>query len=168
MYNILLFTGVLVLVFVCVLAMLFILMQRPNANAGMGSALGGAATESVFGGETTSVLTKSTSVLITVFFLLCIGLYFAFVARGTHQKDSAANLSIEQAEQKTAAESSLYTDENGNPLTVETTLPAEETASVPAEQPPAAPAEPVPAPEEQAPAAPEEQPASAPAGDPAQ
>ncbi len=129
MYNILLFTGVLVLIFVCVLAVLFILMQRPSSNAGMGSALGGAATESVFGGETASVLTKTTSVLITLFFLLCIGLYFAFVARSS-QNEATANLTIK--EDVSAQTESLYTDAEGKPLE---NVPAEKPAEAPAKTP---------------------------------
>ncbi len=129
MYNILLFTGVLVLIFVCVLAVLFILMQRPSSNAGMGSALGGAATESVFGGETASVLTKTTSVLITLFFLLCIGLYFAFVARSS-QNEATANLTIK--EDVPAQTESLYTDAEGKPLE---NVPAEKPAEAPAKTP---------------------------------
>ena len=81
MYNILLYGSVLVLAFVCVLVVLFVLMQRPSANSGMGSALGGATTESVFGGETANVLSKATAIFIALFFLLCAGLYFAFVAK---------------------------------------------------------------------------------------
>lgn len=129
MYNILLFTGVLVLIFVCVLAVLFILMQRPSSNAGMGSALGGAATESVFGGETASVLTKTTSVLITLFFLLCIGLYFAFVAR-SNQNEATANLTVK--EDVPAQTESLYTDAEGKPLE---SVPAEKPAEAPAKTP---------------------------------
>lgn len=129
MYNILLFTGVLVLIFVCVLAVLFILMQRPSSNAGMGSALGGAATESVFGGETASVLTKTTSVLITLFFLLCIGLYFAFVARSS-QNEATANLTIK--EDVPAQTESLYTDAEGKPLE---NVPAEKPTEAPAKTP---------------------------------
>lgn len=81
MFNIFISVALLVLAFVCVLVVLFVLMQRPNANSGMGSALGGAATESVFGGETASVLSKATVVFITLFFLLCAGLYFGFLVK---------------------------------------------------------------------------------------
>ena len=80
MFNILLFTAALVLFFVCALVVLFVLMQRPSANAGMGSALGGATSESVFGGEAAGVLSKATVIFITLFFLLCAGLYFGFIA----------------------------------------------------------------------------------------
>ncbi len=106
MYNIFLFGALLVLGFVCVLVILFVLMQRPNANAGMGSALGGATTESVFGGESASVLSKATTIFIVLFFLLCAGLYLGFVHRG-NGKSEAENLKIET--QSESSETSLIT-----------------------------------------------------------
>ena len=56
-------------------------MQRPSANAGMGSALGGGAAESVFGGESANVLSKMTTTLTVILFILSFGLYLGFVAR---------------------------------------------------------------------------------------
>lgn len=94
MFNILLFTAALVLFFVCALVVLFVLMQRPSANAGMGSALGGATSESVFGGEAAGVLSKATVIFITLFFLLCAGLYFGFIAKST-RGDVAESLKME-------------------------------------------------------------------------
>lgn len=41
MKDFLLYASVVILFLVCVLVVLIILMQRPSANAGMGSALGG-------------------------------------------------------------------------------------------------------------------------------
>lgn len=96
MFNILLFTASLVLFFVCALVVLFVLMQRPSANAGMGSALGGATSESVFGGEAAGVLSKATVIFITLFFLLCAGLYFGFIAKST-RGDVAESLKMETA-----------------------------------------------------------------------
>ncbi len=96
MFNILLFTAALVLFFVCALVVLFVLMQRPSANAGMGSALGGATSESVFGGEAAGVLSKATVIFITLFFLLCAGLYFGFIAKST-RGDVAESLKMETA-----------------------------------------------------------------------
>ncbi|NBP90477.1 MAG: preprotein translocase subunit SecG, partial [Opitutae bacterium] len=66
---------------VSILVVLIILMQRPSANAGMGSALGGGAAESVFGGESANVLTKMTTTLTVILFVLSFGLYLGFVAR---------------------------------------------------------------------------------------
>lgn len=122
MFNILLFSAVLVLFFVCALVVLFVLMQRPSANAGMGSALGGATSESVFGGEAAGVLSKATVIFITLFFLLCAGLYFGFVAKSS-RNDTAETLKMEAVPAKPA---SLVT----------TDAPAEtQTGKVPEEAP---------------------------------
>lgn len=102
MFNIFLYSAVLVLFFVCVLVVLFVLMQRPNANAGMGSALGGATSESVFGGEAAGVLSKATVIFITLFFLLCAGLYFGFVAR-TSEDAGAETLKLEAVKSEPTA-----------------------------------------------------------------
>jgi preprotein translocase subunit SecG len=56
-------------------------MQRPSANAGMGAALGGGAAETVFGGESANVLSKMTTTLTVILFVLSFGLYLGFVAR---------------------------------------------------------------------------------------
>ena len=81
-------TAIVLLFLVCILAVLVILMQKPSANAGMGAALGGGAAESVFGGESANVLTKFTSFLTVLLFLLSLGLYLAFVA-GEKRETSA-------------------------------------------------------------------------------
>lgn len=73
-------TAIVLLFLVCILAVLVILMQKPSANAGMGAALGGGAAETVFGGESANVLTKFTSFLTVLLFLLSLGLYLAFIA----------------------------------------------------------------------------------------
>jgi preprotein translocase subunit SecG len=56
-------------VFVAVLMMLVILMQRPKSE-GLGAAFGGGVTENLFGAQTTNVLTKVTGWLAAIFFLL--------------------------------------------------------------------------------------------------
>ena len=61
MSDFLLYASVVALFLVCILVVLVILMQRPSANAGMGSALGGGAAETVFGGESANVLSKMTT-----------------------------------------------------------------------------------------------------------
>ena len=81
----LLYTGVLFLAFVCLVTLIVILMQRPSANAGMGAALGGGAAEQAFGGEAGNVLTRLTTSLIVIFFLLSFGLFLGFKAKfGAH------------------------------------------------------------------------------------
>jgi preprotein translocase subunit SecG len=56
-------------VFVALLMMLIILMQRPKSE-GLGAAFGGGVTENIFGAQTTNVLTKITGWLAAIFFLL--------------------------------------------------------------------------------------------------
>ena len=80
MSSFLLNTAIVLLILTCVIGVLVILMQRPSANAGMGAALGGGAAESVFGGDSANVLTKVTSFLILLLFVLSFGLYLAFIA----------------------------------------------------------------------------------------
>ncbi len=131
MYNIFLFGALLVLGFVCVLVILFVLMQRPNSNAGMGSALGGATTESVFGGESTTVLTRATTIFIVLFFLLCAGLYLGFVARGTDRDAAEEALKIEQPKEDTTQQpqqpgASLITTEAPTPESTAPEAPAQE------------------------------------------
>ena len=81
MTDFLLYAAVVFLFLVSVLVVLVILMQRPSANAGMGSALGGGAAESVFGGESANVLSKMTTTLTVILFILSFGLYLGFVSR---------------------------------------------------------------------------------------
>ncbi len=81
MSDFLLYASVVALFLVCILLVLVILMQRPSANAGMGSALGGGAAETVFGGESANVLSKMTTTLTVILFVLSFGLYLGFVAR---------------------------------------------------------------------------------------
>ncbi|MFM7208737.1 MAG: preprotein translocase subunit SecG, partial [Verrucomicrobiota bacterium] len=81
MKDFLLYASVVALFVVCILVVFIILMQRPSANAGMGAALGGGAAESVFGGESANVLSKMTSTLTVILFILSFGLYLGFVAR---------------------------------------------------------------------------------------
>lgn len=81
MKDFILYASVVALFVVCILVVLIILMQRPSANAGMGAALGGGAAESVFGGESANVLSRMTTTLTVILFVLSFGLYLGFVAR---------------------------------------------------------------------------------------
>ena len=60
-------------VFVALLMVLLILMQRPKSE-GLGAAFGGAVTENIFGAQTTNVLTRMTAWLAGIFFLLTFAL----------------------------------------------------------------------------------------------
>ncbi len=79
MTSILIGLFTLVLVIACILLVLVILMQRPNANAGMGAALGGGMAEGAFGGEAGNVLTKATVKLTIIYFLLSASLYLGYI-----------------------------------------------------------------------------------------
>lgn len=164
MSSILIYGGLTVLAFVCVLVVLFVLMQKPSANAGMGSALGGSASESVFGGEAAGVLSRATVIFIAAFFILCAVLYLAFLGarpsgegKGLKLKEAtvqpaepeAPAAAIVPAEEGAAApaESAESTAAVPAPESVPASVPATET--VPAVEP--AP-ESVPAQEESAPA----------------
>ncbi len=74
-----------ILLLVCVIMTVIILMQRSSANAGMGTALGGGAAESVFGGETANVLLKNTVIVAVLFFVLSFGLYLGTLAQYKHR-----------------------------------------------------------------------------------
>lgn len=88
--SILLTIFTLVLVVLCLFIGLIVLMQRASSNAGMGSALGGGAAESAFGGETANVLTRLTIWSIVAFFLLSLGLYVGFLYQASHNTEAGS------------------------------------------------------------------------------
>jgi preprotein translocase subunit SecG len=125
MSDFLLYASVVALFLVCILVVLVILMQRPSANAGMGAALGGGAAETVFGGESANVLSKMTTTLTVILFVLSFGLYLGFVAR---EKPSVKALDAAA----TAAPAA--------PAAAAPAAAAPDTAAAPASAAPAAPA----------------------------
>lgn len=66
-----------VLVIVSVFVILLVLMQRGDANGGLGAAMGGGMAESALGAETSSTLSKWTKNTAIVFFVLGFGLYLS-------------------------------------------------------------------------------------------
>ncbi|MEY2489137.1 MAG: preprotein translocase subunit SecG [Verrucomicrobiota bacterium] len=70
-----------VYVFVALLMVLVILMQRPKSE-GLGAAFGGGVTENIFGAQTTNVLTKITGWLAAIFFLLTFVLSILYAHKG--------------------------------------------------------------------------------------
>lgn len=97
MSGFLISTSIVLLFLVCVLAVIVILMQKPSANAGMGAALGGGAAESVFGGESANVLTKFTSFLTILVFLLSFGLYLAFISDEKREASALDKVAVPSA-----------------------------------------------------------------------
>ena len=71
-------------VFVALLMILVILMQRPKSE-GLGAAFGGGVTENIFGAQTTNVLTKITGWLAAIFFLLTFALSILYAHKGNTQ-----------------------------------------------------------------------------------
>jgi preprotein translocase subunit SecG len=69
-------------VFVCLLMVGVVLMQRPK-NEGLGAAFGGGMTENIFGAQTTHVLQKFTVWLGIVFFALTLLLAIIYAKSGT-------------------------------------------------------------------------------------
>ena len=73
-------------VFVALLMVLVILMQRPKSE-GLGAAFGGGVTENLFGAQTTNVLTKFTTWLATIFFLLTFSLSILYAHKGNTKSE---------------------------------------------------------------------------------
>jgi preprotein translocase subunit SecG len=71
---------------VAVLMVFVILMQRPRSE-GLGAAFGGGVTENIFGAQTTNVLTKVTSWLAAIFFLLTFALSILYARKGNLQSN---------------------------------------------------------------------------------
>src|SRR2546430_6605741 len=82
-------------VFVAVLMMLVILMQRPKSE-GLGAAFGGGVTENIFGAQTTNVLTKITGWLAAIFFLLTFVLSILYARKANSPSNLTRRLEAEQ------------------------------------------------------------------------
>src|SRR6266536_6280114 len=97
-------------IFVALLMVLVILMQRPKSE-GLGAAFGGAVTENIFGAQTTNVLVKFTSWLAGVF----VGLTCALSILYAHQ--STADSAFRRAVMKSqAAPQTAPAPTTGQPL----------------------------------------------------
>ena len=77
--------------FVAVLMILVILMQRPKSE-GLGAAFGGGVTENIFGAQTTNVLTKITGWLAAIFFILTFTLSILYAKKGSTQSGLGRDL----------------------------------------------------------------------------
>jgi preprotein translocase subunit SecG len=82
-------------VFVAVIMMLVILMQRPKSE-GLGAAFGGGVTENIFGAQTTNVLTKITGWLAAIFFLLTFVLSILYARRANTSSDLSSKVTAGQ------------------------------------------------------------------------
>ena len=80
---------------------LVILMQRPKSE-GLGAAFGGGVTENIFGAQTTNVLTKITSWLAAIFFLLTFVLSILYAQKSNTQSGLSRELMKSQAAPQTS------------------------------------------------------------------
>lgn len=71
----------------CILLTLLVLMQKPRSE-GLGAAFGGNFTESIFGAQTSDVLTKATIWLGAIFMALTLTLALLY----SHRQTSSASL----------------------------------------------------------------------------
>ena len=90
-------TGIVALVLLSLFIVLIILMQRPSANAGMGSSLGGGAAEQAFGAETGNILTKATVWATIGFFVVSFSLYLGTQKQINSKKEAQQEIIPEDA-----------------------------------------------------------------------
>ncbi len=109
-------------VIICALLIIIILIQ---AGRGGGLVEGFSGVESMFGPKTSTFLTRSTSILSTLFFITCISLAF-LSARQSKSLMSGIKL---QTEQKPAAETAASTAPAAAPAQ---TQPAQTQDAIPA------------------------------------
>jgi preprotein translocase subunit SecG len=81
-------------VFVAVLMILIILMQRPKSE-GLGAAFGGGVTENIFGAQTTNVLTKITGWFAAILFLLTFVLSILYAHKATTTSNLSSRIEAE-------------------------------------------------------------------------
>ena len=82
MINIAIYILLGVNILVCILLTLLVLMQKPRSE-GLGAAFGGSFTDSIFGAQTSDVLTKGTIWLGSVFMVLTLVLALLYSHRQT-------------------------------------------------------------------------------------
>jgi preprotein translocase subunit SecG len=76
--------GILLSVHVIVaLLMVFVILMQRTKQDGLGAAFGGGFTDSIFGAQTSNILTKATSWFAAIFFILSIVLGYLYSHRNT-------------------------------------------------------------------------------------
>ncbi|WP_375766105.1 preprotein translocase subunit SecG [Archangium gephyra] len=130
-------------VLLCVF-MIFVILLQPGKDAGMGSALGGGAATSAFGGRgATTFLTKVTGVCAAMFFLTSLGLSFVgmrtSVAGSLANKPAATQPAPAPAAQPGAEAPPAGQIPAANPQEAAPPAPGSGAPAAPAQQAPAAP-----------------------------
>jgi preprotein translocase subunit SecG len=94
----------------CLLLTLLVLMQRPK-NEGLGAAFGGGVTDSIFGAQTSDILTKGTIYLGGIFFACTLGLAILYA----HRDADASKLQDQLLTQPATVSPAGTTDAEGTP-----------------------------------------------------
>lgn len=118
MINIAIYILLGVNILVCILLTLLILMQKPRSE-GLGAAFGGGFTESIFGAQTSDVLTKGTIWLGSIFMVLTLVLALLY----SHRQTAGPKLQEELSKPVAAATNNLVTNAVA-PAAVESSTPA--------------------------------------------
>jgi len=105
MINIAIYILLGVNILVCILLTLLVLMQKPRSE-GLGAAFGGSFTDSIFGAQTSDVLTKGTIWLGSTFMVLTLILALLY----SHRQTSGPKLQEELTKPVAAATNNLSTN----------------------------------------------------------
>ena len=118
MINIAIYILLGVNILVCILLTLLVLMQKPRSE-GMGAAFGGSFTDSIFGAQTSDVLTKGTIWLGSIFMVLTLVLALLY----SHRQTAGPKLQEELSKPVAAATNNLVTNAV-TPVPAESSAPA--------------------------------------------
>lgn len=121
-----------VLILLSLFIVLLVLIQKPRADSGLGTAMGGGMAEATFGAETGNVLTRATIVSAVTFFVLAFALYLLQLS--VHKHPDGSN----PANGLPAVTAPASTTPAPAPLTVPESVPAV-TPPTPSGEAPAAP-----------------------------
>ena len=105
-------------ILVCILLTLLVLMQKPRSE-GLGAAFGGSFTDSIFGAQTSDVLTKGTIWLGSIFMVLTLVLALLY----SHRQTAGPKLQEELSKPVAAATNNLVTNAVA-PAPAESSTPA--------------------------------------------
>jgi len=118
MINIAIYILLGVNILVCILLTLLVLMQKPRSE-GLGAAFGGSFTDSIFGAQTSDVLTKGTIWLGSIFMVLTLVLALLY----SHRQTAGPKLQEELSKPVAVATNNLVTNAVA-PAPVESSTPA--------------------------------------------
>jgi preprotein translocase subunit SecG len=118
MINIAIYILLGVNILVCILLTLLVLMQKPRSE-GLGAAFGGGFTDSIFGAQTSDVLTKGTIWLGSIFMVLTLVLALLY----SHRQTAGPKLQEELSKPVAATTNNLVTNAVA-PAAVESSTPA--------------------------------------------